>query len=361
MLTFACCLPSTRAQLLAAASFPVGPTTPRPKPARNSLTAGVLERKICSKTNSPAFPDATKRVFELLFLVQIWLMNPHWLFAGLEKLISEADTSNPCMLPKATGTCRAFIPSFFFDTATGLCTSFTYTGCGGNANNFNSEDECDLKCNGLQGPVSPPPAVAADPGKEIAILHWKLVPSTDARLPLAAADEQLTKAERCSLPPVSTSNSCLAFIPSWTFNSTSGQCEDFVYGGCGKTANLFDSENACNTACGPDPSKSSPFHWSYYWLAFLHFGFPSVLRWACSPSALVFVLVLSRRSQDRNHWCLMMNSPCSIFFTWPVQWANRNWMKRYNSICSLYYGAAHHIIYSHNMLIIIDCFEYTII
>jgi hypothetical protein len=66
------------------------------------------------------------------------------------------------MQPKATGNCRAFIPSFFFDTQTGLCTSFTYTGCGGNDNNFSSEDDCDLKCNGLQGPVKPPPSAAAD-------------------------------------------------------------------------------------------------------------------------------------------------------------------------------------------------------
>lgn len=66
------------------------------------------------------------------------------------------------MQPKATGNCRAFIPSYFFDTQTGLCTSFTYTGCGGNDNNFSSEDECDLKCNGLQGPVHPPAAAAAD-------------------------------------------------------------------------------------------------------------------------------------------------------------------------------------------------------
>lgn len=75
---------------------------------------------------------------------------------GLQKLINESDSTSPCLQPKITGTCRAFIPSFYFDTTTGLCTAFTYTGCGGNANNFNSEEECDLKCNGLSGPVTPP-------------------------------------------------------------------------------------------------------------------------------------------------------------------------------------------------------------
>lgn len=160
---------------------------------------------------------------------------------GLEKKISEIDATAPCMQPKATGNCRAFIPSFFFDTQTGLCTSFTYTGCGGNDNNFNTEDECDLKCNGLQGPVKPP--AAAD----------------DSAASLAAAEKELTKQEKCSLPPVKPSPfSCLAFIPSWTFNSTTGECQSYVYGGCGKTANLYNSQDECNIACGPEPSVILP-------------------------------------------------------------------------------------------------------
>ena len=72
------------------------------------------------------------------------------------------------MQPKATGNCRAFVPSFFFDTQTGLCTSFVYTGGGGNDNNFSSEDKCDLECNGLQGPVKPPPAADATAVKDAA-------------------------------------------------------------------------------------------------------------------------------------------------------------------------------------------------
>jgi len=159
---------------------------------------------------------------------------------GLQKLISQSDPKAPCMQPKATGTCRAFIPSFFFDTATGLCSSFTYTGCGGNANNFNSEVECDEACNGIDGPVIPPSADR----------------TPDAETKTTA--DGLTKQQRCSLPPVEPSPfSCLAFIPSWTFNSTAGECQSFVYGGCGKTANLFDSQDACNLACGPEPSSDA--------------------------------------------------------------------------------------------------------
>ena len=68
--------------------------------------------------------------------------------------------------------------------------------------------------------------------------------------PLPKENDLLTKQELCSLPPVNPSPfSCLAFIPSWTYNATSGQCESYIYGGCGKTANLFQSEETCKATC----------------------------------------------------------------------------------------------------------------
>lgn len=58
--------------------------------------------------------------------------------------------------------------------------------------------------------------------------------------------------EDCNLPPANTENGeCEAYIPSWTFKSNSGTCESYVYGGCGQTANLFETEEACQAACDP--------------------------------------------------------------------------------------------------------------
>lgn len=56
------------------------------------------------------------------------------------------------------------------------------------------------------------------------------------------------------------------FHRSWTFNSTANECQTYVYGGCGKTANLFNSQDECNTACGPDPAgKNQSHHFTIYW------------------------------------------------------------------------------------------------
>lgn len=63
--------------------------------------------------------------------------------------------------------------------------------------------------------------------------------------------------EICNLPPIQNTSTatCMAFFPSWTFNSKSGKCESYVYGGCHRTENLFDTEQDCLAKCGPAVSK----------------------------------------------------------------------------------------------------------
>jgi len=57
---------------------------------------------------------------------------------------------NECLLPPATGTCpdgSAKAETRYYYSAHNLkCTEFPYSTCGGNANNFKSEQECNAKC-----------------------------------------------------------------------------------------------------------------------------------------------------------------------------------------------------------------------
>jgi hypothetical protein len=53
-----------------------------------------------------------------------------------------------CSLPPSGGNCRALIPRYYHDPASGSCERFVWGGCGGNANNFETlaacEDACDV-------------------------------------------------------------------------------------------------------------------------------------------------------------------------------------------------------------------------
>ena len=52
----------------------------------------------------------------------------------------------------------------------------------------------------------------------------------------------------CRLQP--ESGLCLAYFPSYFYNSTSRMCEMFVYGGCGGNENRFSTIEDCQAACG---------------------------------------------------------------------------------------------------------------
>lgn len=57
-----------------------------------------------------------------------------------------SETPEECYLPKYSGPCYAFVPSFAFNYRTHECEAFTYGGCNGNANRFATEAECLRRC-----------------------------------------------------------------------------------------------------------------------------------------------------------------------------------------------------------------------
>jgi hypothetical protein len=52
----------------------------------------------------------------------------------------------------------------------------------------------------------------------------------------------------CSLPP--ETGECRALIGRFAFNTTTGVCHPFVYGGCGGNENNFETPEECYAACG---------------------------------------------------------------------------------------------------------------
>ncbi|TFK02256.1 endophilin-A2 [Platysternon megacephalum] len=94
------------------------------------------------------------------------------------------------------------IPRWFYDWQAKKCEKFTYGGCDGNENNFETGTECLGKCGG----------------------H-----------------------DICRLP--TEVGPCTAAIPRWVYNWHSKKCEEFSYGGCNGNKNNFETKVDCLQAC----------------------------------------------------------------------------------------------------------------
>ena len=44
------------------------------------------------------------------------------------------------------GTCKSFLKRFHYDSETGMCQPFIFSGCQGNANNFENLNDCVQTC-----------------------------------------------------------------------------------------------------------------------------------------------------------------------------------------------------------------------
>ena len=114
-----------------------------------------------------------------------------------------------CNLEPETGPGRAAIPQFFHNATSGMCEEFIYGGVGGNPNRFETKIECLQTCT----------------------------------------------PEICDLEP-ETGFGRAAF-PRFFHNSTSGMCEEFIWGGAemGSNANNFELKAVCEAVCIPPEER----------------------------------------------------------------------------------------------------------
>ena len=137
-----------------------------------------------------------------------------------------------CQLPSETGLCFAHFPSFFFNSYSGQCESFVYGGCGGNENRFESVEACELACRGVgRRPISIGSGSVTGAQPAVATATGRFLSSNN----------------ECNLPKAA--GLCLAYFPSYFYNTHTGECESFVYGGCQGNANRFESRTECEQNC----------------------------------------------------------------------------------------------------------------
>ena len=109
------------------------------------------------------------------------------------------------------------VERFYYDTATGVCRQFYYSGCGGGTNMFTTAAACAAAC---------------------------VAEGSSAR---AAATPALLVSSPCDQPM--DAGPCRAAKPRWFFSKQSGSCEQFLYGGCRGNNNNFASVAECEARC----------------------------------------------------------------------------------------------------------------
>ncbi|KAL3884246.1 hypothetical protein ACJMK2_030464 [Sinanodonta woodiana] len=65
---------------------------------------------------------------------------------NLDGHLCQYTAAEVCSLPFSTGSCDQQIERWYFDYKTQTCQKFVYTSCGGNANNFLTQEACQNRC-----------------------------------------------------------------------------------------------------------------------------------------------------------------------------------------------------------------------
>ncbi|KAL3195688.1 hypothetical protein MRX96_001810 [Rhipicephalus microplus] len=139
-----------------------------------------------------------------------------------------------CYVAPDQGPCRASIPRYYFDNDTQTCQRFTYGGCEGNANNYETAEQCKASCKPFQSQFA---------------VRLKFVSKLGCTVFLQPETEYEGK---CLARP--ERGPCLAYMPLWGYDAKQGQCVEFIYGGCDGNDNKYTTEEECLSSC----KKSTP-------------------------------------------------------------------------------------------------------
>lgn len=104
------------------------------------------DRMVCRYAVSKNTPILSSLEQVHLLYSKQTVKHDHLVYDHVNKSTECLFPSAVCWAPARTGPCRVKIPRWYFVVETGRCAPFTFGGCGGNRNNFESEEYCMAVC-----------------------------------------------------------------------------------------------------------------------------------------------------------------------------------------------------------------------
>ncbi|KAL1484719.1 hypothetical protein MTO96_032414 [Rhipicephalus appendiculatus] len=121
---------------------------------------------------------------------------------------------------------------WFYNAENGQCEEFFFGGCAGNANNFETKEQCEQTCS-EHGRIQS---------------RWRRSRTRDEHIINFTGPV-------CERPPFR--GPCEYAIRRFYFDAESKSCRKFIYSGCRSNLNNFQTKNACIAACAP-PKTPTP-------------------------------------------------------------------------------------------------------
>lgn len=172
--------------------------------------------------------------------------------------------------PFVRGLCRALVPRWTYDAESNECKNFGYGGCGGNKNNFVTQDECERKCFKLvDGPQVTVKSALSNGNKQkhsgtkkASNTHygnnqgrfsnfnrngWNFGFASDMTVPVSNKNG---KHNPCDDKPITEPGFCRALVITYTYDKPNGKCVQAAFGGCAHgTTNSFETMELCEKEC----------------------------------------------------------------------------------------------------------------
>jgi len=145
----------------------------------------------------------------------------------LSMLTTRLVLADACLLEKEYGSCFNQDLRFYWDADVAECRPLMYSGCGGNANNFATQDDCYAACG---------QAVTTADGTRRRYRRRRYRPGD--------CYERVSAGTTCDGDDADD-----AVTPRWYFDSEHGNCLAFYFNGCSGNGNNFHSYDDCIALC----------------------------------------------------------------------------------------------------------------